>query len=423
VVDQFSSLVNPERKIQRFVVKLTGIDQEMLRYAPKFYEVAKRIIEITEDCIIVAHNAKFDYRLLKTEFDRLGYDYQRQSLCTVELSKKLLPDLPSYSLGKLTKSLGIPMSKRHRAEGDARATVTLLKILLDKDKEKNILENHIRVKPKKQVDSKLLNILEDLPRATGVYFFYNENNELLYVGKSKNIHKRVNQHFTNTSSKSKALQKLTEEVSFEIAGNELIALLKENEYIKTLKPKYNRALTKTKFTHGVIVKKDKEGYLNLKIRKVNDKTDFLTTFSSLKSARSFIEHAVEEYELCLNKTTLSSGLKACFNYGIKQCKGACLGQEPAEDYNSRVEDLMRRYSFEKEDFILTGKGREPGEKSLIYVKSGQVYGFGYFSLNLQITNKNILERIVSPIEHQRDAKHIVQSYLRQYPQRFKVVDL
>lgn len=395
----------------------------MLRYAPKFYEVAKRILEITEDCIIVAHNAKFDYRLLKTEFERLGFDYQRQSLCTVELSKKLLPGLPSYSLGKLTKSLGIPISKRHRAEGDAKATVTLLKILLDKDKEKNILENHIRLKPKKQVDTKLLNILEGLPKAIGVYFFYNENNELLYVGKSKNIHKRVNQHFTNSSSKSKALQKLTEEVSFEIAGNELMALLKENEYIKTLKPKYNRALTKTQFTHGIIVKRDKEGYLTLKIRKVNDKTDFLTTFSNLKSARSFIEHAVEEYELCLNKTALNTGQKACFNYGIKACHGACLAKEPNKDYNNRVLKLIKRYSFENEDFILTGKGREQGEKSLIYIKSGQVYGFGYFSLNLQITNKDILERIVLPVEYQRDAKHIVQSFLRQYPNRFKVIDL
>src|SRR6056297_1817415 len=146
VVDKFCSLINPERKIQAFVVKLTGINQEMLRFAPKFHEVAKRIVEITEDCIIVAHNAKFDYRILRTEFSRLGFDYQRQSLCTVELSKKLIPDMPSYSLGKLTKSLGIPMSKRHRAEGDAQATVALLKILLDKDGDKNILKDHIRLK-------------------------------------------------------------------------------------------------------------------------------------------------------------------------------------------------------------------------------------------------------------------------------------
>jgi DNA polymerase-3 subunit epsilon len=395
----------------------------MLRYAPKFYEVAKRIIEITQDCIIVAHNAKFDYRLLKTEFNRLGFDYQRQSLCTVELSKKLLPDLPSYSLGKLTKSLGIPMSKRHRAEGDAKATVTLLKILLEKDREKQIIKEHVRLKPKKQVDTKLLNLLENLPKEAGVYFFYNENDELLYVGKSKNIYKRVNQHFTNTSSKSKTLQRLTEEVSFEIAGNELMALLKENEYIKNLKPKYNRALTKTKFSHGIIIKEDKQGYLNLKVRKVNDSSNFLATFSGLKSARNFIEHVVEKYELCMNKTSLNSGQKSCFNYGIKACQGACVAQESAKDYNKRVRKLIDKFSFEKEDFVMVGKGREVGEKSLIYVKSGQIYGFGYFSLNLQITNKDILERIISPVKYKRDAKHIIQSFMRQYPNRFQLVEL
>ena len=133
VVDQFISLVNPEIPIQPFVVKLTGINNAMLISAPKFYEVAKRIIEITTDCVIVAHNAAFDYRILRTEFRRLGYNYEARTLCTVELSKKLLPEQPSHSLGKLVRALGIPMADRHRASGDALATIKLFKILLEKD--------------------------------------------------------------------------------------------------------------------------------------------------------------------------------------------------------------------------------------------------------------------------------------------------
>ena len=139
VVDQFISLINPERDIQPFVVKLTGINNKMLRNAPKFYEVAKRIIEITEDCILVAHNAEFDYRILSLEFERLGFDYQKKTICTVQLSQELIPDQESYSLGKLTKSLGIPISNRHRASGDAFATVKLFKKLLDKDIEKKVV--------------------------------------------------------------------------------------------------------------------------------------------------------------------------------------------------------------------------------------------------------------------------------------------
>ena len=133
-MDQFISLVNPEIPIQPFVVKLTGINNAMLVSAPKFFEIAKRIIEITKDCTIVAHNASFDYRILRTEFRRLGYDFQSQTLCTVELSQKLLPEQPSFSLGKLVRSLGIPVTDRHRASGDALATIKLFQLLLEKDR-------------------------------------------------------------------------------------------------------------------------------------------------------------------------------------------------------------------------------------------------------------------------------------------------
>ena len=144
IIDQFCSLVNPERNIQPFVVNLTGINNQMLQNAPKFHEVAKRIIEITDNCTIVAHNAQFDNRILSTEFDRLGYPFEKNMLCTVELSKKLIPDLSSYSLGKLVKSLGIPITDRHRAQGDAKATVELFKILLEKDIEKIIISDTIK---------------------------------------------------------------------------------------------------------------------------------------------------------------------------------------------------------------------------------------------------------------------------------------
>jgi DNA polymerase-3 subunit epsilon len=144
VVDQFISLVNPEREIQPFVVKLTGINNAMLKNAPKFFEIAKRIIEITDNCTLVAHNANFDNRILTTEFKRLGYDYEKQTLCTVELSKKLIPDLPSYKLGNLCHSLAIPISSRHRADGDAMATVQLFKLLLNKDVDKEIVKKSIK---------------------------------------------------------------------------------------------------------------------------------------------------------------------------------------------------------------------------------------------------------------------------------------
>ena len=161
----------------------------MLRSAPKFYEVAKRIIEITEGCIVVAHNSSFDYRILRTEFDRLGYKYIRPTICTVELSKKLLPEQASYSLGKLVRSLGIPVTDRHRASGDALATVKLFKLLLSKDTTKEIVKEYIKTEVKPGMAPKLLDIVESLPSKTGIYYIHNEKGDLIYIGKSKNIKK------------------------------------------------------------------------------------------------------------------------------------------------------------------------------------------------------------------------------------------
>ena len=229
VVDQFISLINPEIPIQPFVVKLTGINNAMLRSAPKFFEVAKRIIEITTDCVLVAHNASFDYRILRTEFRRLGYDFNVKTLCTVELSKKLLPEQESHSLGKLVRALGIPMTDRHRASGDALATVKLFKLLLAKDIQKEILNELIKTEVEKGIEPKLLDIITSLPSKTGIYYIYDEDGNLIYIGKSNNIKKRINQHFTGSNTKCKKIQSTVFRVGYEETGSELIALLKESE--------------------------------------------------------------------------------------------------------------------------------------------------------------------------------------------------
>lgn len=269
IVDQFISLVNPEIPIQPFVVKLTGINNSMLVSAPKFYEIAKRIIEITDDCVIVAHNADFDYRILRTEFRRLGYDFTMKTLCTVELSKKLLPEQPSHSLGKLVRALGIPMADRHRASGDALATVKLFQMLLEKDVDKEIVKDFIKLKIEKGIAPKLVDIINSLPTKTGVYYIHNEKGDLIYIGKSKNIKKRINQHFTGITNSAKKIQAEVFTVTYEETGSELVALLKESQEIKIHKPRYNRSQRKNIFQWALYSEMDKNGYLNLKLLKAD----------------------------------------------------------------------------------------------------------------------------------------------------------
>lgn len=394
----------------------------MLRNAPKFYEVAKRIVEITEDCILVAHNAQFDYRILCTEFRRLGFEYERKSLCTVELSKDLIPGQPSYSLGKLVRSLGIPVTDRHRASGDAQATVKLFKMLLDKDTSKSIIQNSIRLNPKHQLEPRHLDILDELPSVTGVYYIHREDGEIIYIGKSNNIKKRVNQHFTGTNRKSKKIQALVTAVTYEGTGSELVALLKENEEIKQNKPVFNRALRRSIFTHALYSFNDENGYINLKIDVSDGRKHPITTFSNRQSGKSFITKAVEDYQLCQKLTGLYKTNSSCFKHEIKECEGACVNKEHTETYNQRVNALIEKNSYKNKNMVIIDKGRAIDERSAILIENGIFKGLGYFNLNYQINNIEILESIITPMQNNRHAQHIIQSYLRKN-KKLKIVEL
>jgi DNA polymerase-3 subunit epsilon len=412
VVDQFISLVNPEIPIQPFVVKLTGINNAMLRSAPKFFEVAKRIIEITSDCVIVAHNASFDYRILRTEFKRLGYDFQAKTLCTVELSKKLIPDQPSYSLGKLVRALGIPMSDRHRASGDAIATTKLFKMLLEKDVEKQILNDYIKQEIQKGIAPKLLDIVEHLPSKTGIYYIHNEKGDLIYIGKSRNIKKRINQHFTGTSTKSKKIQREVYSVTPEETGSELIALLKESEEIKINKPVYNRTQRKSIFEWALYAEKDSNGYLNLRLQKVDGRKKEITSFTTLQEGKNALFRITEKYRLCQKLTGLYQTNAGCFQYKIKECDGACVGIITPEEYNTRVQKLITENSFENKNLVLLDRGRNINERSVVLIENGIYKGYAFYDLNYQVTNIEVLKNIIIPMQNNRDAKTIIQGQIR-----------
>lgn len=412
VVDQFISLVNPEIPIQPFVVKLTGINNAMLQSAPKFFEVAKRIIEMTSDCVIVAHNASFDYRILRTEFRRLGYDFEARTLCTVELSKKLLPEQPSHSLGKLVRALGIPMADRHRASGDALATVKLFKILLEKDLKKEIVKDFIKLEIQKGIAPKLLDIVAGLPSKTGIYYIHNEKGNLIYIGKSRNIKKRINQHFSGTSAKCKKIQAEVFTVTYDETGSELIALLKESEEIKINKPIYNRAQRKSIFQLALYVEKDKNGYLNLKLQKADGRKKEITSFTSIQEGKNALFRITSHYNLCQKLTGLYVSKTNCFQYSIKECDGACIGEVSPEEYNARVQSFIDKNSFENQNMLLIDKGRTISERSAVLIENGIYKGYAFYDLNYQINNIEILRNIIIPMQNNRDTKNIIQGHVR-----------
>ena len=412
IVDQFISLVNPEIPIQPFVVKLTGINNEMLRSAPKFFEVAKRIIEMTNDSVLVAHNADFDYRILRTEFRRLGYDFNVKTLCTVALSQRLLPEQPSHSLGKLVRALGIPMADRHRASGDAMATVKLFKMLLDKDLTKEIVKEHIKFEIQKGIAPKLMDIITSLPSRTGVYYVHNEKGKLIYIGKSRNIKKRINQHFTGSTNKCKKIQSEVYTVTYDETGSELIALLKESEEIKINKPMLNRAQRKSIFQFALYAEIDEKGYLNLNLQKADGRKKEITSFASIQEAKNALFRITSHYHLCQKYTGLYVTKNECFQYKIKECDGACIGIISPEEYNERVQEFITKNSFEDNSMILIDKGRNSGEHSAVLIENGIYKGYAFYDLNHQITHIEILKNILIPMQNNRDTRNIIQSYIR-----------
>ena len=422
IIDQLISLINPERPIQPFVENLTGINERMLRNAPKFYEIAKRIVEITTDCVLVAHNASFDYRMLQTEFDRLGFDFERKTLCTVELSKKLIPDVESYKLGKLVRSLGIPLIDRHRAAGDARATLDLLKILLHKDGEKHIVKNLIKSHSNTKKPKHLLKLLKKVPASMGVYYLHNSKGDVIYIGKSKSMKRRVNQHFSSSGKKQLRIQLETDSISVEETGSELIALLKELDEIKLHKPKHNRVYKSSFIKFGLSLAENKNDYQVLRLVHASSEDEYLTTFKNLSRARSILFHYAEKYSLCLQLLSLDKKEGGCGLYQKQQCLGACVGEEPAESYNKRVQQLINDVEFRHADMVIVDRGRNPEEQSVILIENKKLVGFGYINLSHQITHPQALKNINYPMKDTREARHIIKSHLRKH-KTLKVIPL
>ena len=386
IIDQFISLINPEIPIQPFVQQLTGINNKMLRNAPKFFQVAKRILEITENTVLVAHNSSFDYRMLRTEFKRLGFDFYISQLCTVRMSKKLIPNMKSYKLGNLVKSLGIPISNRHRASGDALATTELFKLLLFKDQNKEIINELIKNNDSK-FKNKFLNIIEDLKNITGIYYIYNKDGIIIYIGKSKNIKNRVNQHLTGLTKKSINIQLEINSVSYESCGNELIALLKESEEIKLHKPKFNKILKKEILKFGLELCKDSKSLYFLRISHYEESHNYIEIFSSLKNANNRLSFINTKYNI--------DGQKSLKN-------------------NVNINNFIKDVSYPYPNMIIIDKGRSTDEKSVILIKNSKYIGFGYFSLNYQITNLSILESLINQVKKNNIYDRLIINYLKKH---------
>ncbi len=417
VVNEFTTLINPERFIPAHITALTGITNEMVADAPRFFEIAEKLVKLTENKVFVAHNVSFDYGFIKAEFRSLGYTFTRDRLCTVRLSRKLIPGLRSYSLGNLCSELSIKIQNRHRALGDAMATARLFDLLLTLNAGSGLnlfnaganLFNNLN--PLLDPDK-----LRDLPEETGVYYFHDENGNILYIGKSKNIRSRVYTHLSNNSThKSIELKQKVADISFELTGSELVALLKESSEIKKHKPLYNRSQRRSMFRYGLYHRIDEHGYMQFSIERSDGNNSIpLTSFSSKKEGTEFLYAQVEKFELCQRLCGLYQTKGNCFHYEIMKCRGACIGIESPDAYNLRASGLVNFLSGVHSNIILFDKGRNAEEYSVVKVKNGKYLGFGYINSGEAVSDPGQLDDFIGRYNDDRDVQQILRTYLRNH---------
>jgi DNA polymerase-3 subunit epsilon len=419
ITGEFASLVNPERNIPYFITSLTGISNEMVEDAPRFCEIAKTIVELTEGKTFVAHNARFDYSFVREEYKSLGFNYKRSILDTVALSRKIFPGHRSYSLGNICSDLNITISGRHRAAGDALATVRLFEMLLAKDIEtcgcKSILFRNTRIaKLNPKLDSAKI---EKIPEEPGIYYFYNEKGDLIYIGKSRNLQQRVSTHLSNNSTnKAMEMRDQIADISWETTGSELIALLKESFEIKGNKPLYNRAQRRTSFQWGIYSFTDKNGYLNFCYGQINDDEIPLYVFISKEKAKSRLNYMVNTYGLCQKLSGLYDSEGVCFQYHVGICKGACSGTEPAREYNIRAEKAAAEFAFVRRNYFIIDKGRDIEERCAVKIINGKYAGYGYFNINDMGFGLSAVHDCIKTSKDNQD----IQAILRQYMKSNKV---
>jgi len=415
ITDEFVSLVNPEMNIPYFITNLTGITNEMVEDAPFFYEIAKTVVELTEGRTFVAHNARFDYSFLRQEFKSLGFNYKRNMLDTVTLGRKLIPGHRSYSLGNICRDLNIDINGRHRAAGDALATVKLFEILLEKDREINGMRSSlIRNTRVSKLNPKLdIAKVDSIPEEPGVYYFYDESGELIYIGKSRNLRQRIGTHLSNnTTNRAMEMRDLIADIDWELTGSELIALLRESSEIKENKPFYNRAQKRSTFQWGIYSFTDKKGYLNFSYGPVRTEEEPLSLFTSREKAKGKLESLVSNYNLCQGLSGLYETGGPCFQYHVGICKGACCGKEPPEKYNDRAAHAIDEFIFARRNFFIIDKGRETEEKCVVKMVNGKYYGYGYFNINDMGFGLNALHECIKQLPDNRDVQVILKQYLR-----------
>jgi DNA polymerase-3 subunit epsilon len=421
IIDRWETLVNPQKEIPPSIFALTGINNEMVRDAPIFDFISEKVLEMLTGRIFVAHNVNFDYSFVRHQLEEAGFKWTARKLCTVRAARKIKPGLPSYSLGRLCNALDIPLKNQHRAGGDAAATALLLSRLLAWDKEGEITKMIKNTAQDQRLPPNLPPAdFEQLPEKPGVYYFYNQENKVVYIGKAINLKKRVASHFSGHSIKPQRQNFLRDihAISFEVCATELMALLLECSEIKKLWPTYNRALKRFEPKFGLYEYEARSGYRYLAIAKVSKFQSCIESFSSLNEGANLLRNLSEQF-----------GIDSRFcNYGtvnegelFQNPNGTNLPE--IEYHNTQVENALESLLNNRPSFAIMDKGRSKEERSCIWVENGHFYGMGYITSDMGFTELSELKEFVTPYRSTNYIMQLIYTYVEKNPGKVKKYEI
>ncbi len=404
----YESLVNPQMPIPFFIQKLTGIDNSMVANAPVFGEIAAQIYDLLQDKVFVAHNVNFDYSFLKLHLQKAGFELNAKKLCTVRLARKVLPGLNGYSLGKLTQRLGINHTMHHRAGGDALATADLLAMIVAKDEE-GAIEAMLKGKTSEQYLPPHLPVehLERLPSSPGVYYFYNDKGKTIYIGKAKNIRKRVKSHFSNnkTNRQKQDFLRETHRISYKQCATELMAHILESAEIRRLWPVHNRSQRGYLPQFGLIVYEDMQGYKRFAIEKNKRNYKPVYTFNTLIEGHNRLRRLADEFGLCLRLCNLAA-----------TCD--CPLHQPPELYNEMADKAASHLKNQLPTFALIDVGMDDNDHSCILMKEGNLYGMGYITdKREQLLSVDTVIANIEPLQDNDYIRNLVIRHASEFPEK------
>ncbi|HSK13639.1 MAG TPA: exonuclease domain-containing protein, partial [Phnomibacter sp.] len=368
VQERFCTLIDPEVPIPHYITALTGIRSSMVADAPTFADVAPRLFELLQGRIFVAHNVNFDHSFLYHQFKKADILWQPKKLCTVRYARKVLPGLPSYSLGNLCRSLGIAIEDRHRAGGDVEATVKLFEYLLAQDEGRRHLEEMTRGRnPHTYLPMNVpVETIEGLPFCPGVYYFLDKGGKVVYVGKAVNLKYRVKSHFTNNAAGRRRQEMIRNihHIEYKPCATEMMAMVLESIEIKRLWPVYNRSQKRYEARFGLYAIEDLAGRLKLIIEKKKKNLPALHTFAQPYEGRQLVSKLAADLELSLDPVF--------GNYGS--------GNDLPADLNHRMQTLVKEIREYLPDLAYVEKGEDMTGKDLYVfylVEKGAFAGMGF----------------------------------------------